>query len=422
MYQEKAINRATRDLCRQSHEVGVRRPLPNTTPEQRGSKYGDIEDLITVGFLSHSVVVNGVHLSFRSLGPGDMFLLRTRLEGHSGDDWRLWAIASSVWMVNGFLVINEPQAPPFIFQMIKGSPKRGREILSSIVSGLFARQSRALDGVESYCYEGVSRYRWKSFGGASAHNHTGIPGQDVLGTNYVQRMWTFYNEIEDKRIAEESAWEGFKLVASAQAPKGIKKIDEHDKQSLQKEMARRQEVQDTFYYRSIGVLSKEDEKASKSVTGTFASKSDKDLEHEMMLWVSGQEDEHDQIVNEYKRQVIARHEERRIERERKAADFRRRLDEMEAAPVRPVPLVGYTQSQLAEILKQRQPGNPGVKTIYTEGGEREEPVYKAHIEGDLDSDGLMVTSDGRLIQGGAKRDMTQEVSQHRVPFGTRQEG
>ena len=395
----------------------MRRLLPNTTPEQRGPKYEDIESLITVGFLSHSVVVNGVHLSFRSLGPGDTFLLRTRLTGHGGGDWRLWTIASSIWMVDGFLVINEPQAAPFILQILRKLPKAAHEILFSIVSGLFIRQNKALDGVEAYCYEGTSRYRWKSFGGTSPHFHSGIPGQETLGTNYVQRMWTFYNQVEDKRISEEAEWEGFKLVASTQAYKGMKKVDEHDKQAWQKEQARRQLVQDTFFYRTIGLIDKEEEDAIATANKAFEAKSAEDLEHEMFLWVSGQEDEHDRIVSEYKREVIARHEAQKAERERRAAEYRRRLDEESKTRMYPTVLVGYTQDQLANILQDRRPG--GVRVVQVEGG-REDIDYTKYLDGGADTDGLTVTPDGRVVQA-EKRDLTEEVARHQVSINLRRE-
>lgn len=218
----------------------------HSTTEQRIPYYADIEALISTGFLSYSVPVNGVTLSLRSLGPGDLFLLKTRLTRAEGDDWLCWFIASSVWMVDGILVLNEPHAIQPIFRQVRRLPRKAKFILFSLVSGLLMRQSRAVDWVEPYCYENISRFRWKSFKTASVHVHSGIPGLEALGTNHVQRMWTFYNEIEDQRIAEESVWDGFKLVASASQPKGIKKIDEHDKELWKKEKERRQEVLDRF--------------------------------------------------------------------------------------------------------------------------------------------------------------------------------
>ncbi len=391
--------------------------LQNTTLEQRVPYYGDIETLISVGFLSHSVVVNEVPLSLRSLGPGDMFVLRTRLASAKGEDWISWVIASSIWMVDGVLILNEPHAILSTYQTVRRLPKVAKEILFSLVSGLLTRQNRAIDCTEAYCYESISRFKWKSLKGAPMHQHSGIPGQESLGTNHVQRMWTFYNEVEDIRIAEESAWEGFKMVASSQSPKGVKKIDEQDKLTWQKELARRQEVRDRFFYVTTGVLSKEDA-TPKKAAGAMSSKSVDDLEHEMYMWVSGQEDEHDRIVNAYKQKIIAKQEERRLERERRAAEFRQKLDNT-PLNTQPTALVGYTQAQLVQILQHRQPGLPGLKTIHDET-DHGEYLYTKYLERTPDSNGLVATPEGQLILK-EKRDLTGQIAERQVPFETRRE-
>ena len=398
----------------------MQQPLPRTTSEQRAPHYEDIETLIAVGFLSHSVVVSGVHLSLRSLGPGDLFLLRTRLSGHGQANWRLWTLASSIWMVDGFLLLGEPHAAPFILQTLRKIPKGGQDLLFSIASGLFARQTRAGEGTEAYCYAALSRFRWKSYGGSAPNMHSGIPGQEQLGTNYVQRMWTFYNEIEDLRLEEEAAWEGMKYVASAQSPKGVKKTDTHDRQMRQKELDRRQEVQDRFFYIATGVLDRQGRAPGEKgvVRDPFALKSHEELAQEMYRWTAGIEDDHDRIVNDYKKEVVARYEAEKAAREQRAAEYRKQLDSM-PLPARSSPLVGYTQAQLSQILQHRSPGKPGLRTVF-EGEGHSDYVYNKYLERTPDTGGLVATSDGRLIQS-EQRDLTEQVAGRNVPFEARED-
>lgn len=395
------------------------RRLAPTDLNQRYPLYTDIEALLTVGFLHHPVKVNGVSFSLRSLGPGDLFLMRTRLL--TDDDWRLWLIASSVWMVDGFSLLSEPNVAPWLLKKLRCIPKESRKILLSLVVGLFTRQSKALEGTESYCYETASRYLWKSYGGHVPSLHTGIPGMEKIGTNHVQRMWTFYNEVEDRRLSDDAAWESAKLVASTQSPKGVKKIDAADKARHQKEQVRRQEVQDRFYYLATGVLKPEDIEAAKRVRDPMETKSVDDLAQEMYRWVVGDEDEHDKIVTAYKEAITKRYVKAKEDREQRAAEFRRRLDQ-EMPSARQTPLVAYTQEQLNKILRDRAGGAPlagGTKRI-TIGAGRSDTVYTKYLEKAPESAGVVPTPDGRLVDAG-RLNLSEEAANRQVPFDVRQE-
>jgi hypothetical protein len=386
--------------------------LPRTTPEQRSRFYEDIESLLNVGFLSHNVNIQNIPLSVRSLGPGDFFLLQARVNDKGPLDWQVWVIASSVWMINGYSLIGEPQAVPIIAKMIKEFPKSVKDVLFSIIVGLFTRQTKALKGVEAYCYEGVSRFKWKSYGRGNPKEHSGIPGIESLGTNYVQRMWSFYNEVEDQRIVDESMWEGFKLSASAMSPKGVQKIDAKDRQHRVDEDKRRQTVQDKFYYMCLGVLSDDEKTTTKNnVTLLNPHKSVEDLEQEMHMWVTGQEDWHDKIVNDYKRQISERYMKDKAEREERAEQLRKQKEDNADMPS--TVLVGYTPEQLQAIIGNKQ---PGIKQVYDDpyGGVREY-LYKRHLEKAPGSGLLKSTDEGRVdVKGGT--DLTEQVANRQVSF------
>jgi hypothetical protein len=393
--------------------------LPRSTPEQRSRFYDDIETLISVGFLSHTITIHGIPLSLRSLGPGDSFLLQARIGAESTvGDFQTWAIASSIWMVNGYCLLGELHSVPRVVQTIKGLPQLAREILFSLVMGLFTRQNKAIKGIEAYCYEGVSRFKWKSYGRGLPTSHSGIPGVEKLGTNHIQRMWMFYNEVEDQRIADETMWEGFKLSASAMSPKGVKKIDDRDRQHRIDEEKRKQTVQDKFYYACLGLFSEDESKKEKKTALLNAAKSVEDLENEMYLWVTGQEDWHDKIVNDYKRQISERYMKEKAEREARAEMLRQRMEETSLG--QSTALVGYTPEQLSEILKQRQPGASGARQVYDDpyGGVREY-LYKRHLEKAPDA-GLLKAVEGRVdVKEGVN--ITQQISDRQVAFSTENE-
>ena len=389
--------------------------LPRTTPKQRLPLYEDVETLISPGFLSHNVTVGSVRLAFRSLGPGDLFLLRSRLGYGSDNEWRMWAVASAVWVVDGIVLLGHANAAACVTNVLRTLPSGALEKLFSVLAALFARHAKALHSVESFCYEGTSRYMWKTHGGHHPATHSGIEGTSSLGSNGIQRMWTFFNTVEDQRLRDEMLWEGFKLTTSAQAPKGIKKIDERDKRVLQQEMDRRQELQDRFYYETLGLIKpKGEETDGDAPVAKLGSKSPDDLANEMYRWVVGEEDQHDTIVNAYKRQVTERYEQEKQDREKRRAAIQREQNQT-AESATATALVGYTPEQLQEILKGRGAGAPGVKQIMDEGGSRDY-LYNRYLERDPDS-GVLKPEAGRL-QPGEGRDLTETLANRRVPFTT----
>jgi len=374
--------------------------LPKTTAEQRAPFYDDVDSLISVGFLSHLVEVNGVSLQVRSLSPGDLFLLRNRV-GRGGDpQWQAWTIASSIWMIDGYLLLGDPQAAAFIYHKISKLPTAVRDTLFSIVMGLHHRQSRALSAVEAYCFEAVSRFKWRAYRNGPVNSHAGVPGSDSLGLNHVQQMWAAFNEVEDRRNEEESLWEGFKLVASAQAPKGVKKIDEADRRRRSSEEARRQDILDKFYYSQVGILDPRGKAHEGQHQFVSRAKTVEELEEEMYNWVTGKEDWHDKVVREYKEALIARYEQEKAEAAARAEALRKAHEEESGEPA---PLIGYSPEQLAEILRERDGGLQGVARVFDD--DRRDSVYRKYLVRAPDAGRLRPTADGKLVVEG---EMPQE--------------
>lgn len=390
--------------------------LPKTTFEQRQSIYQDVDALIDFGFLSHSVSINGMPMALRSLGPGDLFLLRHRVNSKLDDEWKVWTVASSLWMVNGHCLLGSTWAIPRLVRGIRRMPRHAREILFSLAMGLFNRQNRAIDATEAFCYESLSRYKWKAFGKHLPAAHAGVPGIEHLGTNHVQRMWSFFNTIEDQRLQEEAAWEGFKLSVSPHAPKGIKKIDERDRQARQQELARRQGVQDRTYYTIKGLLEALPEDKKNKEINLSESKSADDLVDEMHRWVSGEEDWHDQIVNSYKVRIVQNYEKQKAEQEQRAAALRA-MQEQESD--RPVSLVGYTPEQLAEILKDRRPGAAGVRQVGGGMNTVRDYLYQKYLGRTPDSGALRPNDDGGLeVVSEDDTPLNDRISQRQVLFAS----
>lgn len=390
--------------------------LPQTTFEQRNPFYEDVETLIETGFLSHSLSIGGIRFVLRSLGPGDLFLLQARTGDSLDQTWQLWTIATSIWMVNGYNILTEDHAPVRMFEVIQKLPRSAREIMFGLISGLFARQNRAISAVEPYCYESVSRFKWKGYNGHAPGSYSGIRGISHLGLNYVQQMWAVFNDVEDRRIHDQSLWDGFKLVASAMAPKGIKKIDQKESQMRQSEEERRRAVRDRFYYISMGVMLPDGQTREGYGEYMTFSKTPDELAQEMYNWVTGKEDHHDKVVNSYKHQVIEKYRSEKAEQETRRELLRKRLDEQrELHEDMDRPIVGYTQQQLANILKDRNLGRPGVRQVFESDRDDRDYLYEKYLESAPDA-GLLREKGNSLSMAPGATDFTDTLQDRPVIF------
>jgi len=393
--------------------------LPRTTYEQRKARYGDVEGLVSVGFLSHSARVQGVRFNLRSLGPGDMFMLNARVSGAADTEWRLWTVAAAIWMIDGVSLLETPEAAPRVARTLRGLPDTVQDILFSLVLGLFVRQQRAGALTEAYCYENISRYLWRSLGGQHPMSQAGVPGVERLGANSAQQLWLAYNVVEDKRRDDEQQWEGFKLAASASAPKGIKKLNQKDQQARASEKERRQAIMDRGYYRSLGVIN---EKGHLSGDGAgdlgvqiLGPKTDEDLEEEMRRWVTGEMDWHDEVVANYKRNIADRYEAERQAREERV-QVARHVARQHGEDLTPKPLVGYSAEALQTLLRNRRQGRggaAGVRQIITKPA-GQDYLYQKYLEEDPSSGRLQETG-GKLVAEAPSGTLEDQVAERTPP-------
>ena len=385
--------------------------LPQTTPEQRQSYYGDVEALLSPGFLSHPVVVAGARMQMRSLGPGDLYMLKARTEGADSWEWRVWAVATSIWMVNGRSLLGKEEAIPFMTDRVRNFRPQAVDTLFSILLGLWLRAGEATETVQVYVYETHSRYKWLST--KRGHVSSGVPGADDLGPSIARRIWTAFNEMEDLRRDEDTAWEGFKLVASSNAPKAIKKLDNHDSNRRKTENEKRQLEMDRWYYGKLGLVNPQGEviSADGGLHRLKGEKTPDDLEEEMRRWVTGDHDLHDRIVADYKARIQAEHDERKRRQEEHSRRLEQKRREMgwENGEFRPQPLVALTAEQLQHALKNRG-HRPGV-TFLPKAPQADRLVAK-YVQ-PADTGGLQV-QDGKVVDPSANSQADQRTLDHLI--------
>lgn len=342
------------ERAREAHRVAnqAQKSTEAARAAARRDIYKDVETLISPGFLTHQVSVGGMSMSMRSLFPGDIFLLKHRMGRESTvRTWKEWAVASSVWMMDGQLLLGQPNTPARVQRSLRHMSRAGIDMLFSVFMGLFNRVTEALNRIEAFCYEDFSRQIWRRCGRQSpaTDEFAGIPGVGSHGMNHAQRLWTAYNLVEDDRQQWMRDWQAAKLVASSNTPKGVKRIASRDKAEAANEEERRKRVISLCYERVRGA---EDDGSPYTV---YRAVSAEELVAEMERWKRGESDRHDQIVEFHKNRI---REQQRAQQEahaqRMAALEAQRM--LEGFTEEPTRMVGYTAEQLGEMLKDRPKG------------------------------------------------------------------
>jgi len=390
----------------------VRRPL-----------YADVEELINTGFLAHQVTVGNTELSLRSLSPSDMFLLRHRCGRQTIERvWKTWTVATSVWMVDGLYLLEDPGAIQKLYQSLRTVPGPVLNILFSTVMGLFNRMSTAVGRTESYCYEPYSRAGWRMCGRRppTQEGVAGMPGLSRLGLNHVQRMWLAFNLAEDDHDQYLRDWQAAKLVASATSPKGIKKLNQADERLRLREERRRAETILNMCRDAIYGPEAEEHKPwvvvvegeAVEIEPVRTARTPDELEDQFRSWVAGEKDWHDLVVDTYKERIKERFSKEKTEHVDALGEA------MEPGVTGGSRLVGYTPDQLREFRGDLFTKTPKARRVFDSGAPA--AVYQKYLAEDPES-GAMEADDVGLYVKDLKAEqagLQEQVSSRKPQFSS----
>lgn len=358
-----------------------------STPEDRQGIYQDVIESLTVGFLAQSVSVGGVPLSLRTLNTSDFYLNRHRCgPGHTMSQWNNWILATAVWMLDGQVLLEDPGSAYEVYRMCSALPWQAKLTLLGVLKDLMIRLNEAVQITEAFCYERESRVLWKTVG-QDAPKRAGIPGVDRLGMSTPLRIWTAYNISEDSREQWLSDWTRTKLLASTQAPKGIKKLNASDEAAMQQEDRRRQSVLDRAYYKvAKGIDLDVPEGGDGRYQDIRMAVTPEELEDEMRKVRAGEKDQHDLVVDFYKKKVRDR-----IEKERESQ--RKRVERVE----REMEAAGVNEPALRPMLMsgedvQRQLERKHVTRVYSDN--KGNALYDKYIKEEPVVGSVSVPKDG----------------------------
>jgi len=259
---------------------------------------------------------------------------------------------------------------------------------------LMVTATRTSKYLESFCYTEESRYMWKSW---KAKNKFSNFRFDSL--NQIQNSWVIWNEAEDHRLESNSEWEKAFFIASATNPKGVETVSKKWKTQESLEEERRREF--------VEKAKKGEFEQSPSSTprrNFNKHKSVEELREEMRKWVLGEEDEHDNIVTEYKNEIQRTVEEMQRRSEEIKLRNKRKKEDIERT-VTGVSLIGFTEEQIRSRVK------PIETTSFVEDVNKN--IIDNFIMKPIDKGNLFV--DGIEVKGEYKEDSLMDRISNRKP-------
>lgn len=403
--------------------------LPDTTFEQRSPLYEDVRSLISPGFIAHPVDVNGVPMSIRSLGVGDFFLLKHRV-GHKFDErrWQSWMVAMSIWMIDGQVVMGDEKALYRLYKMISSLPNSLRISLFSLAMSLIQRMDKAVSRTEAFLYETESRYLWKSEGRDAVYRST-LSDHSKSSFNPVQKLWLYFNTVEDERDQYNQTWTMAKFQIGPHAPKSIQKLNQKDKQQEESLEKRRESVRALMYYTALGVLGPDgEEKKDQGPYQEFhVAYTVEELQEQMRQWVAGEKDNHDRTVDAIKAKIRYERESEKAEQAKRQAELARIMEEEGITGSTLRPMSQEDAEGILSRLRDRS-STPGAKKIFQDDGHNS--AYEKYIKNNPDVGVLRADENGNLIDEGMddetreklmemlsgkpeKRDFTSEIRSRR---------
>ena len=291
-------------------------------------------------------------------------------------------------------------------------------ILFYQVHGLNQRHDKTFVSMESFFYESESTILWEEAAGLSPCDDrvTGFEGVSKLGMNKAQSAWASWNKMESKRLENEYFWTLAKLVFAPHAPKAYEKMSRQDKEKSRDLSSQRQAAQDKAYYKYKGVLDSEGRLVGSKVKeiiansqGVQMARTTEELSEEMKRWVSGDEDDHDRVIKQFKQRMREGYSKKKKERQKAIEEFRAEVESRERqfgekAP----PLVGYTLDQLNETFGDKIL-NTSVRRETTT--HKFEHIYNHFLAREPVSGNLSLNKDGGIeVKEGSDEDINDRIS------------
>jgi hypothetical protein len=306
--------------------------------------YNRLEKLLYRGFLTTEVDVAGVPIVLKTVNQSEYELID--LQSYSEEEgWKRQAsffLAYSTLFFNHESILPERRKHvPTLAEIYMSLPDRVLIALLTCADNINRRAASCLRMVEGYSYGPQSRQSWYMLKGNSPCDPrcTGFEGTEHMGVNMHQRLWVYFNTMEDAEEEYLQRYQLAKFSVSPHAPKQIKEMDQSDRKQMKQREKRREAL---YEGRDPGLVTTNNQIRITNETA-------EELLDQMERANREEKDFHDWIIEQHQKKVrdaYLKQKHEQEERRRKAVERRDSKGHEEPRVVRE----GYSEDEIADYL------------------------------------------------------------------------
>jgi hypothetical protein len=289
------------------------------------SVWDELEEILFSGFLTVRARVSGIDFIFKTLNIHESNLINFSKPSKESPleqktNFQAKFIAYSTFMIDGENALHDrPNHIRNLIELIKKIPMNLQNEVLNKLGDLNRKASRLYPLVEVFVHENRSKLRWYQLNNSQIHlpESTGIPGTNHLGMNSCQSTWTSINRLIEIRDQTERDWTNAKFVGSCFNGKGVRSIDQQDKQHKDIELQKVEQLKVEVLYKYLNKLDENAQVEKQTmlpdgrladVEKTFKAETVQDLADQLSKSLSDEKDFHDLVVEQTMNRIKQRRE------------------------------------------------------------------------------------------------------------------
>jgi len=326
--------------------------------------YENIERIITYGFLSVRISINGHDLLIKNISDKEYYQMSMLCSNKDKSKINFFSIAYSTVFIDGInLLENRDEYFSYILEFYRRLP--GLFVLK-IIEAICELNQAYIDSIEyleGFSYSTKSRYLWSVLDPYNRSSFVGIRGLDIIGINSVTENWITINKRLDEEQIYSKDFNLTLLIVGASNYKSAKTLSKNFETHTNELKELRDDICKYGFDRK---RIEENNKKREIWTAPLVSR--EDLVRELSRQMTGKKDRHDLYIDKWMEDQKKRAEAAKKSVEDRQKAFRKNIEETDLdllEPSKPISSI-----ELNKILNKKKNTDPD-KT-YMAGKERDE--------------------------------------------------
>ena len=326
--------------------------------------YKNIERIITFGFLSVRISINGHDLLIKNISDKEYHQMNMLCSNKNAVKANLFNLAFCTVSIDGISVLE--QRNECLLGIIDFYNKSPAFFVLKITEAIYELNKTYIDSIdylEGFSYSSKSRYLWSVLDPYNRSAFVGMRGLDLIGVNNVLENWISINKKLDEEQEYSKNLNLTLLVVGASNYKSAKMLSKNYETHTNELKELRDDISEYGYDKK---RTEENDKKREEWTAPLVSR--EDLVRELSRQMTGQKDRHDLYIDQWMEDQKNRADRAKKNVEERQMAFRNKIESTDLDLLEPSKSISITE--LNKILENKKSGEPD--RSYMSGGESEE--------------------------------------------------